>query len=437
MPCHQSHNIPWSTLASHFRYLPCIRWYDSRADLVPKFKESQGKEIHYFLNALAKTIIAHAVDELACHPEKVEPLEPEATILSSNVVKRITSSLPHVTKDLSLHCPEKLSRLRSKLTKTDAYLHSRAHSPWDAWNGSEAFASIEMFKLLIIYGEMGTLQHISQHPQAAWAECWDKYRDSYGDQNICGWALVPRLALKAYLGLNLLLCFSALWDEGSGRSGESDYRRAACYQRMVRDCTRSKLSHNIAALSHRQFFGIPEKQFGEYITPRQDGKHAYLFDKDVFKGGYPYGVLPFMDFLGLETEVVYMPSVSDVMHVHWCLYSLGLPTELAAEIMDLAAYRPMRRLEVPHDPLDPANREELRRYLDFCFRILVRCEVISRWLGGEIPWDRLAAEALVELLGEGESGRTAKHGRHFFKRTYPIPEREGFTTLDCHDIIFL
>lgn len=442
MACHQSHNIPWSTLASHFRYSPCIRCYDGRADLVPKFKESQGKEIHYFLGALAKTIAAHAVDELARHPERVEPLQPEATILSSNVVKRITPSLLHITKDLTIHgysasAPEELGRLHSKLTKTNAYLHARAHSPWNAWDGPEAFASIEIFKLLIIYGEMDTLQHICQHPQAAWTECWDRHRDSFGDQNTCGWAFVPRLALKAYLGLNLILCFPALWDNGSGRSGESDYRRTACYQRTVRDCTKAELSHNIAALPHRQFFGVPEKQFGWYAISRQDRKHAYLFDKDVVKGGYPYGVLPYMDFLGLETEVVHMPSVSDVMHVRWCLCSLALPMELVTEIMDLAGYRPARRLQVPHDPLHPANRKELRRYLNFCFRILVRCDVISRWLDGEIPWDRLAAEALVDLLGDGESRHTAKHGRRFFERTYPVPEREGFTTLDVHDITFL
>jgi hypothetical protein len=112
-----------------------------------------------------------------------------------------------------------------------------------------------------------------------------------------------------------------------------------------------------------------------------------------------------------------MPTVDDVLHVRWCLCSLGLPTEIAIEVMDHAGYAPSGRLRRPNDPLHPDNAEELRRYLDYCWNILVRCEVMGRWLGAPIPWERIIAQIMTELLGHGNNG-PVRHGKIFFKREY-------------------
>ena len=371
------------------------------------------------MNALHRTIASHGEVERLKHYAKASvPLEPDDVVLTDDVAKRIGPSLHHAIKELDFRDEfhPSLTRIPTRFAKMRAFLHSREDE--DGWTGHDTFFSIELFKLLILYGEMETLQKICGHPGAKWIEVWEKHRDADGDPNTCGWSYVPRLALKAYLYLNLLLCYPQLWDYGSGRSAESDYRNTKCYQRMLRECTRSDLSTNIAALPHRQFFGIPENQFSRYPCPREGGKHRHLFHEHYGRDGYPYGIVPFDDFLEFEAKLEYQPTISDVSHVRWCLCKLGLPTEMAIEIMDFAGYVPKRRLERAHDPLHASNREELSKYLNYCWNILVRCDIVGKWLGDEIPWDRLIAETLIQFFGQG-------WGRKFYEQSYDDEDR-GF-----------
>lgn len=430
MACHQAHNIPWATLASHFKYRDCIRGLEGRKNLAPQFKVNQGKEIEFFIRAFAQNIASHTDIEQSNFSNTDEPLDPETTVITKTIRERIAPSLQHTTKDLNHYDLPQLQKssedLLLEFSKMKAFLYPKGlqrHSPPSAW------VSLEIIKLLIIYGEMKALHQICTHPDAPWAEFYDMHWDSYGDQNSCGWAYVPRLALTSYICLNLLLCYPPLWDDESGRSDRSDYRDTACYQRMLRTCTLSHLQNNIAALPHRQFYGISEDQFSTFSYEVKI-RHAHVLATYPPDAGYPYGLLPILDFLTLHTETSpYLPTGSDVMQVRKYLYKKGLPLELVYDIMDFAGYAPLRKLERAHDPFHPTNRDDLHRYLDYCWRIVVRCDLMARWLGDHIHWDRLVGEILVELISNGKSKGPAKHGRFFFKQSYD-PES---SSRGCHE----
>ncbi|KAL0944382.1 uncharacterized protein CTRU02_202269 [Colletotrichum truncatum] len=423
MACHQAHNIPWNILSSNFKYSYCQRGHEGRTNLYPLFKERQGKELHYFIEAFRKNLASHADVELRKYEDTAAVLEPEDILITDDVMKRIRSTVHHCDKAVYYfeEFSEKPGVIPPRYRKAGAFLHPSEEL---GWQGKAVAYSLELFKLLILYGEMGPLQHICQHPHANWVDAWEKHRDAYGDQNECGWGHVATMALEAYLTLNLLLCFPQLWDEDSGRDGKSDYRNTKCYQRMLRECTMRKLASNIAALPHRQFFGITEGQFDQYGSSKHGGKYSYMLEANG-RREYPYGVMPIHDFLELESRPAYQPNIPDVLHVRWCLCELGLPTEIAIEIMDAAGYVPTRRLEEPHDPLHPSNREELRKYLDYCWNILVRCEVMSRWLGDKIPWDIIVSRTLIELVGEKHHTH-GTHGRKLYEQDFELDERQGF-----------
>ncbi|KAH8742506.1 hypothetical protein F5883DRAFT_68051 [Diaporthe sp. PMI_573] len=447
MACHQAHNIPWATAASHLKCSRHIRTHNDRTNLTPRYRDNQGKELTYFVNAFVKNLKQHADDEMKKYPASVEPLDPNTTIISDRAFKRLSLSLPHITKDIGTWLvnaddeglPHKLPERYRRMA---CYFDSNGDG--DKWaTGHEMAVSIELFKLLILHGEMETLQNICTHPHAAWEEVWHKHRDSYGDQNSCGWSFVPELALKAYVGLNLLLSLPELWDEKSRRREGNevvDYRDTACYQRMLCNCTVDSLGTNIAALPHRQFFGVAEGQFSDYAWPRHKngpGKHAWMLDAK-HETGYPYGMLPLKDFLELETELIYAPSALDVGRVRWCLCHLSLPTELANEILGMAGYQPMRRLEREHDPLHADNRDELHRYLDFCWKVMVRCEVMGRWLdeGHSIPWDCMLNETIIGLVTGGDRG-LVKGGKKFYEKTYRLTQESPFQTMCWYDYKFV
>ena len=76
-------------------------------------------------------------------------------------------------------------------------------------------------------------------------------------------------------------------------------------------------------------------------------------------GEMAYGLVPILSFLVSEGPMSYLTSPHDVHDVKLALQVLGLPMELVLHVMRLADYYPQQKLNVPHDPLHPGNREEL------------------------------------------------------------------------------
>lgn len=197
-----------------------------------------------------------------------------------------------------------------------------------------------------------------------------------------GWDQVCYRALIPYIALNLIYCFPETWDDASGKTDEKDYRLMRVYQCAVRDCTYSGATSEVAAHPHRRFFGIEYGQFRSATA------------RDLF------GKLPFETFLSCDTPTQQKPTRSAVAQVKQILWSRGLPTELILDILEMAEYEPGDgRLEVPHDPFDPENRDELAKYLKYCWELLVRCEMMANAIGMEIPWMEVLHTVLVQLLG--------------------------------------
>lgn len=164
------------------------------------------------------------------------------------------------------------------------------------------------------------------------------------------------------------------------------------YQYMLKQCTMGGMTSEVATYPHRQFFGIQDGQFHVRGHPR-DGKLRHT-------RRFPYGLLSFENFLSSEKLVEPKSARSAVRQVQETLYSKGLPMELVLEIMGWAGYTedPNARLEVPHDPFHPENREELAKYLRYCWQLLVRCDMLAAALGKAIPWRYLISKAMIDLF---------------------------------------
>ena len=90
-----------------------------------------------------------------------------------------------------------------------------------------------------------------------------------------------------------------------------------------------------------------------------------------------------------------MPSVLDIYDVEKTLKGRSLPTELVWQVLELTEYdTPKSRLRVAHHPFHPDNREELQRYLKYCWQILVQCNMMAKAQQMEIDWKNLVASFL-------------------------------------------
>lgn len=216
-----------------------------------------------------------------------------------------------------------------------------------------------------------------------------------------GWDQLFKNAMSAYIGLNILYCFPETWDRESGRTDEKDYRNTRLYQYMLRECTASWKHSDVITYPHRQFFGIADEQFPGDKPLVKNKVHWLNWAERTNKSDCSielYGRVPIEEFLSLDSPISYQPAASDIVSVQQILRKKGLPAELVMDIMELAGYEPKRRLEIPHDPFHPANREELSRYLTYCWQIIVRCDMVRKALGMEIRWQEFVADIIIGLF---------------------------------------
>jgi hypothetical protein len=90
---------------------------------------------------------------------------------------------------------------------------------------------------------------------------------------------------------------------------------------------------------------------------------------------------------------------SDIPLVIDYLRKTRLPTELILYVLELAEYVPRRRLVVPDDPLHVQNGIELRKYLNYCWQLLVRCDVLAKACGKPFIWEYHVNECIMLLWG--------------------------------------
>jgi hypothetical protein len=198
-----------------------------------------------------------------------------------------------------------------------------------------------------------------------------------------------------------------------------DYRSSKFYQFTLRTCTGIGQTSDVGTYLHRQFFGIGDDQFqGEYDYPLLKSAHWLQWpdinhrDTGYYRRVDHYGKVPIDEFLTLENETFadHQPGMLDMVLVQDYLYRKGLPAELVLEVMDLASYRPVGRLSKPHDPLHTSNRQELTRYLTYCWRLLVYCDMIAKALDMELPWKELIGNCITDFWADECCGK----GRFFW-----------------------
>lgn len=211
-----------------------------------------------------------------------------------------------------------------------------------------------------------------------------------------------------------------------------DYRNSKFYQFTLRTCTGTGQKSEVSTYPHRQFFGIGDDQFqGEHAYPSfKRGHWLQLADFKHQHTGYRrrradhYGKVPIGEFLALENEAAadHQPSVLDVLLVRDYLYRKGLPAELVLNVMELAMYRQVGRLSKPHDPFHPSNRQELTRYLTYCWRLLVHCDMMAKALDMELPWKELIGNCITDFWADEGRGRGTFFWHTFNEYGDPMPK---------------
>ncbi|KAJ3546670.1 hypothetical protein NM208_g1776 [Fusarium decemcellulare] len=429
---HNSHSIPWKVLASNFEYVAVNHNYDDITNLYPRFKDSQGKEISYFVQAFARAVQEHSSNERKKYPQHYDPPDLNEIIVSDDTVRRIGATVSRWCArafEFPTKPPQDTQALTAARRRVSAFLIQLSTNNWrHIYLDKESFYNFELLKTLVLYGEMDPVFKICAHPDNDLLSFWVQNRNFYTDRDDIGWEHIPKMAFKAYLCLNLLYCYPELWDEKSGRHAGNDYRSTKAYQQTLRECTFSGRVSRLACYPHMQFFGIPESHFSRYPRARKGGKYAYTFPSSAH---YPYGKMPIADFLKFEHLMPRMDSPSDVNSVHWMLRSQGLPTEIVLYVMELAEYFPSRRLEVEHDPLHPDNQEDLMKYLSYCWQLLLRCDMMAKELGDQIPWDVLVSDCLVLLVGTDYKNH--KRTRHNKRKMYEFEVNRDGTRLSMHE----
>ncbi|PWY87952.1 hypothetical protein BO94DRAFT_516297 [Aspergillus sclerotioniger CBS 115572] len=398
---HQAHNICWNILANNLIHRsPTYPEAELVSNLYFRFKPTQGKEIGYFAESFARNIAEHTQCERQKYPANFDPIQPDEVVLNNKTAERIRpiaykwcksysgwSPAKKVLEDTPGVCPHRsddffacgcplpfTERKGSAFSRPCIYTHCYEFFH----ENTAAFYNLQVVNALLVLGEMETVLRIcnSKNELAKWM----MVRDCNCMVPDRGWDHVFRAALHFYLALNILTCFPELWDPISRQAGNKkkseEYRGTLMYQKTLRTWTQEESNNEVPCYPHRQFFGLESHFYRSGKIKRYQKQPA---------------------FLALLAE---RKTLADIARVEEYLRIKRLPQELVLQITALAGYdsRRARRLPVPHDPLHKDNRRELRQYLTFCWKIMVRCNMMAQELGTEINWVSEVIHALGDMV---------------------------------------
>ncbi|KAK4033142.1 hypothetical protein C8A01DRAFT_19873 [Parachaetomium inaequale] len=397
---HLANKIPWNALASNFRWVLAKQVpkpiYQSEpvfnGELQLRCQLGQGEQLHSFVDAMVRTLREHSTSYRKKYPERYEPAHPHEIIIDDATVRKIT---PTVYR----WCSSMLCPIPHEERRAAAFYRERVDNDcmqFEQENG-RPFYNIELVKTLLLYGEMDIILRLCAYPEVD-LRIWQTIGQCYCLEDDAGWDLIYKTALLPYIALNLIHCFPETWDRELGRTDEKDYRRMRAYSVMVNEFTEAKaMTSKVAAHPHWEFFGINERD--RYINSDQP-------ENPRGQGLYTSRSATMDERLTRDPLTADLPTPSDTLRTQQILRDKGLPAELVSEIMDTAEYGPIARLEIRHDPFHPANRDELAKYVKYCWQLLVRCDMMATALGRVIPWHELISNAMAyRLIGDGPDGR--------------------------------
>ncbi|KAL8657747.1 MAG: hypothetical protein Q9226_001619 [Calogaya cf. arnoldii] len=428
----QGHNIPWTLFASNFKYKEVPIKNYGITNYYAKSKPHPGKDIVYFVNAFVKTVEEHSASERKKYADDYTKPDPNEILISEDASRRIGRTVYRYLVPPNL--PQPAWHTRKRWTRTIRYtgkichhrgpnsqcqcpvryedrkasMFSIAHPPDEDSSDFHAAASKlyyhehqfkAMIKTLLLHGEMDVLFKLAAYVPERLTSNWTntcRFCTAPFESSDLGWRYVRDLALYPFICLNVLHAMRM----ASGHDVEpdsQDYRRTKAYQEMLLHCTgyrqgcyRGQSAFDPETYPHRQFLGIVRGQYPN-LTP--DGYSET--DKYTPYGKLPLQRLEWSQYLSNQ----HLPTASDVDEVFLTLRKAGLPTELVSEILERADYRWQRRSLYSDDPMHPSNREELLKYLRFCWVLLVRCDLLAKACGKRIDWANDISLCIHSMFG--------------------------------------
>ncbi|KAF2019058.1 hypothetical protein BU24DRAFT_476092 [Aaosphaeria arxii CBS 175.79] len=408
---HQAYALPWQTLADNFKFVHANASYGRKTNLYPRGKPGQGGQLQYFAKSFARVMDEYSSIERKKYPAECPPPEWNGEIIISDaIMSKIQNVVLEYTKQfLALAGYEG----RDPMSFVDRTIYSCIDVSTDT--GCQPFDELyetdELLRTLILYGEMEPLFRIAAHPQVNLVKMWTDM-GGYGDLAGRGISQLKEAALLAYVCLNVFYLKPELYDptmrrqmlkEKSKRHAQTlplevyeqevyDYRLTTAYQQMLVFCTGTggTYPHQGAhKIPHREFYGVP---FGMYnasyipwniVTPRYHFNH--------------FGTVPLRDLVDKKFPQKYVPSKNDIPVVHKIFRKL--PTEIVLMILEFADYTPKGRLNAHADPLHIDNASELKKYLAYCWKLLVRVDMLMKANGTLLDWEYEVAEVIHKLFG--------------------------------------
>lgn len=405
---HQAHTIPWQMLADNLKFMHCNPRNHGITNLYLRRRPNHDKEFQYFANGFARALASYSAVERRKYNPTFVPPEPDERVISKAAVSRMAATvLKYKRQGDNLETSIRPSEVLSEYECTPRRFVSDTY-PCEGDMDHTISECCEQTKALLLYGEMNALFHLSAHPSIYFYRLWDE--DIYANSAGFGLRRLMDAMLQAYLCLNVLMLKPELWDDASRthylKEEQSahrttfectvyDYRLTAAYQRMLLCCTGIQYgacNHEAHTYPHREFFGVPRGMFySEQPYQRQKvGKPGTGRVADLAEGHF---------------RNIHVPSKADVEIVRALLKSKGLPTELALQVMKSADYTPAGRLWHRDDPLHAENAKELKKYLSFCWKVLVRIDMLVRECGKRLDWESEVANAMCVLFELGKTGR--------------------------------
>ncbi|KAJ5904916.1 uncharacterized protein N7473_001832 [Penicillium subrubescens] len=390
---HQAHNLPWKVLSDNFIYRYKYRRNDYLTNLFSQDAPQTPKDLRYFAMAFSRTIEEHSNVERAKYSEVYDPPKDHEEVFSKATAEKIQRTLQHSQERGGSICSmEALDdrRMQSWSTFMDYYPGSGVYRP--------PYEVLEPLKILLLRNEMDTVLRISSHPSVNLYTAWETHFDDESDYGLKG-LFYP--ALISYLCLNVLLQKPELYDDDAKKSylqcperglpvfpEESflDYRLTRAYQLMILNCAETTTQ----TLPYQAFFGLSQERTYAYRASR-----------------YQCGRMSFAQLKSAANMDGYRPHRDDIAEVIQTLQQKGLPTELCLTIIEFAKYTPTRRIVRADDPLHKDNVKELRKYLTYCWQLLVRGDMLMKSKNDKIDW-KFTVEYCIWTLFIEPSRRVVK-----------------------------
>ncbi|KAF3031229.1 hypothetical protein E8E12_001455 [Didymella heteroderae] len=405
---HQACSIPWQTLVDNLKFMHCSPRNRGITNLYLRKRPNQYKELQYFANGFARALSNYsAIERRKYNAPSTSPAIDERVISQEAVRKMSATVLRYKGQDDASHS---IDASNEALSEYECMPHRFISDTYpcesDMHDGIEECC--EQTKTMLMYGEMEALFRLAAHPDVHFDRLWDE--DIYANGAGFGLRKLMDAMLQAYLCLNVLVLKPELWDPASrgvflraeGGAHRTtfppeayDYRLTAAYQRMLVCCTGipyGAYHYEAHTYPHRDFFGIPRGMF-RFDDPYQGQKT-----------GKP-GTGRVVDVAEKDFRHIHLASKADVDNVIDVLRKKGLPTELALQILEWAEYKSTGRLWHRDDPLHAKNAVELTKYLRFCWKVLVRIDMLVQDCGKTLDWASEVADAMCVLFELGKNGR--------------------------------